>query len=180
MQTSIDGFVAGPNGELDWMTWDWDDALKDYVNNLTESVDTILLGRKMADGFISHWGNVIKDPDNPEYAAGKKFIDTPKVVFSKTLEKSGWDNTAVATGNLTDEVTRLKNLDGNDMIVYGGAGLVSSLIAANLIDRYYLFINPIVLGSGLAIFGDIEANQPLRLIKSQSFECGIVLLNYEK
>lgn len=67
VQMSIDGFVAGPNGELDWITMDWDNKLKNYINDLTNSVSTILLGRKMTDGFINYWSNVVKNPDDPEY-----------------------------------------------------------------------------------------------------------------
>ena len=179
VQMSVDGYVAGPNGELDWMTWDWDDGLNKYVDALTEPVDTILLGRKMADGFISHWTNVIKDPDDPDYASGKKFVDTPKVVFTKTLKKSAWENTNIATGDLTDEITRLKSQTGQDMIVYGGATFVSALIKAGLIDSFHLFVNPVVLGEGLTIFQDVDRKQDLTLANSIPFDCGIVLLHYE-
>jgi len=72
---SVDGFVGGPNGELDWMTWNWDDALKNFVNELTDSVDTILLGRKMTDGFVNHWTNIVKNrPDDGSYPFAKKWL----------------------------------------------------------------------------------------------------------
>lgn len=172
---SVDEFIAGPGGEMDWMTWNWDDKLKDYVNELMAPVDTILLGRKMAGGFISHWANVASDPNNPEYGFGKKMTDTPKVVFSKTLERSQWDNTEVVTGDLAEEIHKLKNRDGKDMIVYGGASFDSSLIKENLIDDYHLFINPAAIGNGMAIFTD---RKNLTLVKSVSFDCGIVVLQY--
>jgi dihydrofolate reductase len=175
VQMSVDGFIAGPGGEMDWMTWNWDNKLKDYVNELTAPVDTILLGRKMAGGFISHWANAASDPNNPEYGFGKKMTDTPKVVFSKTLERSQWDNTEVVTGDLAEEIHELKNRDGKDIIVYGGAGFDSSLIKENLIDDYHLFINPAVIGSGMAIFAE---RKNLTLVKSISFDCGIVVLQY--
>ena len=75
MQITVDGFVCGPNGELDWMEWNWSDDIKKYVADLTDSVDTILLGRKMTNGFINHWSKVVEDPKNPEYDAARKFID---------------------------------------------------------------------------------------------------------
>lgn len=177
VQMTVDGFVAGPNGELDWMTWSWDDGMAMYVNELTDSIDTILLGRKMTDGFVKYWKNTVSDPANPEYSFGRKMIDTPKVVFSKTLEKSEWDNTEIAKGNLADEVNKLKNQNGKDIIVYGGASFVSSLIKDGLIDEYYLFINPVSIGRGMAIFKD-KIN--LKLIKSQAFNCGVMVLNYEQ
>ncbi|MDZ7626040.1 MAG: dihydrofolate reductase family protein [Ignavibacteriaceae bacterium] len=95
VQITIDGFVACPNGELDWMQWNWSDDIKKYVTELTDSVDTILLGRKMTDGFISHWTSVTADPNNEEYDSAKKFVDYPKVVFTKTLDKSQWVNTTI-------------------------------------------------------------------------------------
>jgi len=186
VQMTIDGFVGGPNGELDWMTWNWDDKLKNYVGELTDSVDTILLGRKMTDGFISHWTNVTANPDNEEYEAAKKFIDYPKVVFTKTLEKSNWANTKLATGDIVTEVNNLKRQSGKDLptgqagiIVYGGAGFVSSLIKKNLIDEYHLFINPMAIGKGMEIFNKVENKMELKLVSSTAFECGIVVNKYE-
>ena len=102
VQMTVDGFVARPNGELDWMVWDWDDELSQYVTDLTNSIDTILLGRKMTDGFISAWQNVASDPANPMYEAGKQFIELPKVAFSRTMAQSPWENTIMATGDLAD------------------------------------------------------------------------------
>jgi len=179
MQMTVDGFVAGPNGELDWMTWNWDDKLKKYVGELTDSVDTILLGRKMTDGFISHWSNVTLDPNNPEYAAAKIFVDTPKVVFTKTLKSHNWTNTALAKGDLAEEVNRLKEQKGKDIIVYGGANFVSSLVKNNLIDEYYLFINPTAIGKGMEIFNKVEDTMKLKLVNSIAFECGIVVNKYK-
>ena len=81
MQLTIDGFVAGPNGELDWMDFDWDNTLKDYVTELTDSVDTIVMGRKLAEGFIPYWKNVTSNPADIQYDFGKKMTDKPKIVY---------------------------------------------------------------------------------------------------
>ena len=178
VQMSVDGFVAGPNGELDWMTWNWDDKLKDYVNKLHEPVDTILLGRKMTEGFISAWKATLAKPEDPNFVFAKKMLDTPKVVFTKTLAESKWENTVVARGDLTSEVNELKNRDGGDMIVYGGASFVSSLIEEGLIDEYHVFVNPAALGNGLTIFGGLERRQNFLLVKAIPFDCGIVLHHY--
>ena len=175
---SVDGFIAGPNGEMDWMIWNWDDKIKAYVNDLTEPVDTIILGRKLAEGFIPYWANVAANPDDPEYTAGKKFTDTPKVVFTKTLNQSEWAGTTIASGDLEKEIKNLKLQDGKDIIAYGGATFVSALIKAGLIDEYHLFINPVALGSGMAIFQDLDQRQNLTLVKSQLFDCGITVLHY--
>jgi len=178
VQMSIDGFIAGTKGEMDWLVWDWDDRLKAYVNELTEPVDCIVLGRKLAQGFIPYWATVAANPDDPEHTAGKKFTDTPKVVFTKTLEESAWDNTVLAKGDLVDEITKLKKQDGKDLIVYGGATFISALIKEGLIDEFHLFIDPAAIGKGLTIFKELDSTLHLTLVKSTAFECGIVVLNY--
>ncbi len=97
MQMTIDGFVAGPNGELDWMEWNWSDDIKKYVNHLHDTVDTILLGRKMTDGFITHWSSVVEKreeaskelKENFEFA--KKMIDLSKSCFYKNIENTHLD-----------------------------------------------------------------------------------------
>lgn len=177
---SVDGFVAGPEGQLDWMTRNLDEKLLQHVNALTDSSDTILLGRKMTDGFVNYWTSVLKTPESPEYSFAKKMVDTPKVVFSKTLDKSTWHNTTVAKGNLADEVLKLKKQSqslsgGKDIIVYGGAEFVSNLIKENLIDELNLFINPTAIGNGLKVFLN---RTNLRFQKSQSYECGVVVNTY--
>jgi dihydrofolate reductase len=106
-------------------------------------------------------------------------IETPKVVFTKTLKKSQWANTDIATGDLTDEITKLKNQKGTDIIVYGGASFGSSLIRAGLIDEFHLFINPVAIGKGMSIFKELNEIQKFTLIKSRAFDCGIVMLHYE-
>ena len=179
VQMSIDGCIAGPNGEMDWMVGLQDDKINKYVNELTESFDTILLGRKMADGFISYWSEVINKPDDPWYALAKKMIEIPKVVFTKTLNKSKWINTEIATGDLTDEIMKLKSREGKDMVVYGGASFDSSLIKLGLIDEFLLFINPVAIGNGMTIFKDLNVIQKFNMIKSLAFDSGEVLLHYE-
>jgi len=181
VQMSLDGFVARPKGELDWMTWDMDDKIKSYITVLTDSVDTILLGRKMTDGFIPYWTDFVKNkPDSEEYPFAKQMVDYPKVVFTKTLDKSTWENTTLAKGNITDEVNKIKNQNSKkDIVVYGGAGFVSSLIRNNLINEYHLFINPTAIGKGLEIFKDVESKLSLKLVKSTAFDCGIVVNQYQ-
>jgi len=179
VQMSIDGCIAGPNGEMDWMVGLQDDKLNKYAYELTESIDTILLGRKMTDDFISYWSDVIKKPDDPWYAFAKKMIDIPKVVFTKTLNKSKWINTEIATGDLTDEIIKLKNREGKDMVVYGGASFDSSLIKLGLIDEFLLFINPVAIGNGMTIFRDLNEIQKFNLVKTIAFDSGEVLLHYE-
>ena len=106
VQMSVDGFIAGPNREMGWTVFDWDDRLKDYTRQITEPVDCIVLGRKLAEGFIPHWAS---NPEGEDPAAIYKFNNTPKVVFTKTLEKPKWKNTVLATGDLVDEIIQLRS-----------------------------------------------------------------------
>lgn len=175
---TIDGFVAGPNGELDWMSFEKEEKNANRVNELTDSSDTILLGRKMTDGFINYWSSV--EEDNEDYFFARKMIDIPKVVFSKTVTESKWINTTVANGELVEEVEKLKNQDGKDIIVYGGASFVGSLIENDLIDEYHIFVNPVAIGEGLSIFGDSYSKLKLKLVKSESYPSGEVELFYER
>ncbi|MGC2570778.1 MAG: dihydrofolate reductase family protein [Candidatus Nitrosopolaris sp.] len=118
-------------------------------------------------------------PDDPWYAFAKKMIETPKLFSQKTLKKSQWANTDIATGDITDEISNLKSLDGKDIIVYGGASFDSSLIRAGLIDELRLFIYPVAIGNGLTIFKDLDEIQAFNLVKSVVFDCGIIGLHYE-
>jgi dihydrofolate reductase len=176
---SIDGCIAGPNNEMDWIDFTWNEKLREYEDRLHEPVDTILLGRKMTNEFISYWSNVMNKPEDPEYTFAKKMMETPKIVFTKTLNKSEWPNTEIATGELKDEITKLKSQEGGDIIVYGGASFDSSLIKENLIDEFYLFINPVAIGDGKTIFKDLKEIRKFILIESIAFDSGTVLLHYE-
>jgi dihydrofolate reductase len=175
VQTTVDGYMGGPNGEMDWMTVPWTDDASAYSNALHESVDLIVLGRKLAEGFIPAWAS------RPEYET-QESIDfmnnTPKVVISNTLTESAWENAVVAGGDLAETVKRLKGEPGGDMIAYGGSTLVSSLIAEGLLDELHLFVNPTAIGAGIPVFPTLEGGQKLRRIAAQPFECGITALQY--
>ncbi len=172
IQLSIDGFISGANGEMDWMIWNWDDKLKDFVANITESTDTIVLGRKLAEGFIPHWKS------NKDLEGADKINSSKKIVFTKTLENTEWENTILEKGDLADKIRELKSLTGNDIIAYGGGEFVSSLIKENLIDEYYFFINPSILGNGMPIFQKTDYKTELKLRNAKAYECGITVLKY--
>ena len=178
VQISIDGFICGPNGEMDWLNFNWTPDIMSYVAEITEPVDLILLGKNLATGFIPHWAAAAKNPESAEPGA-QKMAETAKVVFSSTLKKTEWENTRIAGSNIRDEINTLKNQSGKDIIAYGGAQLVSSLIKEKLIDELYLFVNPAALGKGMPIFQQIESTQHFQLIHSKAFECGIVVLVYK-
>jgi|SRR5579859_3845321 len=177
MQMSLDGYVARPNGDLDWMTRDQDDQLMQFINSLIDSSDTILLGRKMTDGFVSHWENAVTT--NPDTPFARKMVDIPKVVFTRTLDKSAWKNTTLVKGKIAEEIANLKKQNGRDIIVYGGAGFASSLIKEGLIDEYHFFVNPTAIGNGMIIFDSLERTQKFSVIESRFYSCGITVLSYQ-
>ena len=179
MQTSLDGFVAtGPNDEQAWVTWALDE-IKPHVIELLDSTDTILIGRKLAVDYIPFWQDTFTKPEDPMIEFAKRIVAAKKIVFTKTLDQSSWANTELAKGNLVDEITKLKNQVGKDMVVYGGSSFVSALIKEGLIDEYQFYINPVVLGKGVPVFDQIDSFRPLVLIKSMVFPSGIILTTYQ-
>lgn len=176
MQITVDGFVAGPEGQLDWMTGAMDERLLSFINHLTDTSDTILLGRRMTEGFIKYWEQVITQPNSPWYSLGQKMVSIPKVVFSKTVNRVDGQNVRVENGPIVEAVNRLKSHVGKDIVVYGGATFVSSLIENRLIDELNLFVNPVAIGKGMQVFG---ARRPLKLTASTAYASGIVVNTYE-
>lgn len=171
----VDGFVAGPNGEEDWNVKP-DEKLWQLINELADTSDTLLLGRKMAYKFLPHFENT--EPDNPRYLFAQKMVNIPKIIFSKTLQHPFGKNTSLASGNLADEIARLKAQPGKDILIYGGAGLVSSLIAGGHIDEFYLLVIPVLLQKGMRIFDHLQKPQKLTLLEAIPYDNGVTLLHY--
>jgi dihydrofolate reductase len=173
MQITVDGFVAGPDGQLDWMTREMDPKLLAFIVHLTDTSDTILLGRKMTEGFTAYWEAV--KPDSPEYDFAQKMVNTPKVAFSKSTKSLKGKNLRVENGDVVEVVTALKNQPGKDIVVYGGANFVSSLLEKGLIDELNFFVNPVAIGKGLQVF---SKRTPLTLVKSVGYDGGKVVNTY--
>ena len=147
---------------------------------MTDSFDTILMGRKMTDEFMNYWTKEVKNPESQEYPLAKRMVEYSKIVFTKTLDKakSWWPNTTLAKGDIVDEVNRFKNQEGKDIVVYGGAGFVSSLIKHNLIDEYYFFVNPVAIGNGMTIFKDVGRRFDLKQLDATPYACGVTVHKY--
>ena len=177
MQITADGYAAGPQGQLDWMTFNMDAALLSFINELTNSSDKILLGRKMTQGFVNYWEGTVDKPESPEFAFAQKMVGIPKVVFSKTVQRMDGKNVRVESGDLVRAVEQLKGQAGKDIVVYGGANFVSSLIQHDLIDELNFFVNPVAIGEGLRVFSTRKA---LKLHRSLAYSCGIVVNTYRQ
>ena len=174
VQITVDGFIGGPNGDLDWRIWDWDDKLKAFAFPLRDTSDTILLGRKMAQTFIPHFEETVNTlkPSNGDKALDERYdyanrmVNMPKIVFSKTMKTFPGRNVSVENGDLVAAIKNLKSKPGKDMIVYGGASFVSSFIQHGLIDEFNIFVNPVLINKGLRIFDLLEHRQKLSLISA--------------
>jgi dihydrofolate reductase len=179
MQLSLDGFVCGAQGEMDWMVWDWDDVVKRYVTELTNSADTFLMGRATGEGMAIYWPTVSSNPESREEDKwmAEKLNSLPKVIFSKTVTHIDWTNARIAN-DIVEEVKELKKEPGKDILIYGGAGIVSAFIRENLIDEYHLFINPVVIGKGKTIYANVKQNMQLKLLHTTPSATGIVILTY--
>lgn len=170
MYTSIDGFVAGPNGELDWMFANIGGESESPADRLLDSSDLILLGRGMSKGFLDYWPN-----DKTEF--GARINQLPKIIFSKTLQKVEWENVTISN-DIEKEITKQKKQEGKNLILYGGCGLVTSFAKLGLIDEYYLMTVPVLLGNGLHLFKGIDM-KVLKLVKSNASASGVIVNHYE-
>ena len=179
IQLSLDGFVCGAGGEMDWLVPDWDDVVKNYVAELTNSADTFLMGRATGEGMAVYWPTVQSNPESKEEEKwmAEKLNRSPKIVFSRTVTYINWTNVRVAN-DIVEEVKELKREPGKDIILYGGAGIVSSFISENLIDEYNLFVNPAIIGRGKTIFSDVRETMYLKLVNAVTSKTGIVILQY--
>ncbi|HTL08402.1 MAG TPA: dihydrofolate reductase family protein [Chitinophagaceae bacterium] len=175
---SIDGFVAGPNGEIDWIfiTGGKDPASFQRVVELAETSDTILLGRKMTREFVDHWENVADNqPDSHEYAFAHLLVNMRKIVFSKTEKNISGRNLQVENRDLVTVVKELKQEEGKDILVYGGASFVRSLIDLQLVDEYYIIRTPVAIGEGMRIF---SGRTILQLQSADAYKNGKVMNKY--
>jgi dihydrofolate reductase len=176
---TLDGFVSGPNGELDWMPGNGvpDKEVDQYVLRFLDSVDTMLLGRATYEVFVDFWPKATTADD----LIADKFNAIPKVVFSSSLKSVNWGrwaNARLAEGTPQDEMRRLKETARRDIVIFGSAKLVQSFSNLGLVDEYQLFVAPVVLGRGRRLFENIDDRHNLSLVDIKRFESGTALMSY--
>jgi dihydrofolate reductase len=180
---SVDGFFAGPHGEIDWILRDpeVDKALHEPRPDQPPSAgsDTMLLGNVTYTMFENSWPQIAKDPNAPEelHKLADEVIRMTKIVFSQTRQEVTWENSKLFHGNLLEEVEKLKRSAGTDIIVFGSGTIVQQLSNAGLIDEYFLAVTPVVLGEGKPLFKDVKKLN-LHLLEARHFQSGNVLLRY--
>ncbi len=179
MHTSLDGFVAGLNGELDWIKIE--DEIFDFVDTMTSTSDTALYGRVTYEIMQNYWPNAGEKPNATKHDKTHSawYNHVNKVVLSTTLSEAGLDNTRVVSNQLKENINNIKNQDGKNILIFGSPGASKSLLNEGLIDEFWLFVNPILLGQGVPLFSGAMETTKLNLLESKTFSCGVIALHYE-
>ena len=180
MHTSLDGFVAGLNGEMHWIKFD--DALFDFVATMTGQSDTALYGRVTYEMMQSYWPKAGEKPNATKHDKEHSgwYNKVSKVVLSRTIQEAGLRNTKVIGDHLSDNIHKLKQQDGKNILIFGSPRASQSLLNLGLIDEFWLFLNPIILGIGMPLFKDVTGTTKLKLVESKTFACGVIALHYKK
>ena len=182
MHLSLDGFVAGPKGEMDWIKTD--EEIFDYVGKRISQGDTALYGRVTYQMMESYWPTAADQPTATKHDIEHSawYSKVHKVVLSKTMEEKGLANTTVIGEQLSDRINKLKQSPqggGKEILIFGSPTATHALIQRGLVDGYWLFVNPIVLGEGIPLFADIKDKIKLRLLPTtRQFASGVTELNY--
>jgi dihydrofolate reductase len=171
---TLDGFYEGPGGDIDWHNTD--EEFNQFAIQQTGTAGGLLFGRRTYELMAGYWPTPQAVGDDPEVAALMNSL--PKVVFSRTLQEAGWNNTRIARGGLRAEIEKLKAEPGNDLFLFGSGELARALISQHLIDEYRLMINPVLLGRGSPMFSGLDRRRDLKLLSARPFRSGNVLLSY--
>jgi len=177
---SIDGFVAGPNGEMDWIKVD--EEMFDYAASQTELADAALYGRITYDMMEGYWPTAGDQPNASKHDKehSQWYNHVTKNVISNTLKGRSIPKTAIISGAVHEQVLELKKQPGKNILLFGSPSAVHLLMAHNLIDEYWLFVNPIMLGNGIPLFKNIQERISLTLLETNVFSSGVVMLHYQK
>ncbi|HEX9152770.1 MAG TPA: dihydrofolate reductase family protein [Flavobacterium sp.] len=185
MHISLDGFVAGPNGEMDWIKVD--EEIFDHVGKRISEGDTALYGRVTYQMMENYWPTAADQPgaSRHDIEHSKWYSKVRKIVLSRTMKEAGLANTKIISDNLSNEINEIKQSGpasggsgGQEILLFGSPTATHSLIHQNLIDGYWLFVNPVILGQGIPLFTGVNHKTELKLLTTHQFSCGVTELNY--
>lgn len=178
MHTSLDGFVAGLNGEMDWISVD--DEIFDFVATMTDKADAALYGRVTYEMMQNYWPTAGEQPNaskhDKEHSAWYNKVS--KIVLSNTISEKGLVNTTVISDQLADNINKIKKQEGENILIFGSPTASESLLNLGLIDEFWLFVNPVLLGHGIPLFKDVTVTTKLKLVETKTFSCGVIALHY--
>jgi len=179
MHVSLDGFVAGPNGEMNWICVN--DELWTHSEELTSEADTALFGRVTYDMMEGYWPGAAAQPTATKHDIDHaKWVNAAtKILFSRTRKKTSWNNSRIVSDHIAEEISGLKKQNGKNLLMIGSTSLAHEFMRLGLIDEFNLFVNPVVLGSGMPLFKNGESRFNLKLSKAITLKSGVVRLVYE-
>lgn len=178
MHISLDGFVAGLNGEMNWIKIN--EEIFDHVGKRISQTDAALYGRVTFEMMENYWPTAADKPTATKHDIehSKWYSQANKIVLSKTIKEENFTNTQIISNNLVEKITQIKQHPGNEILLFGSPTATHSLINLDLIDGYWLFVNPIILGQGIPLFKNINKKITLNLLTTRQFNCGVTELNY--
>ncbi|QEC66512.1 dihydrofolate reductase [Panacibacter ginsenosidivorans] len=178
LHTTLDGFVAGPNGEMDWIKLD--DEMFDLVGTFTDKADTALYGRVTYEMMDNYWPTAADKHNATKHDIEHSnwYNGVEKIVISKTMQNKQANKTTFIGNNIPDEINKTKQRPGKNIMIFGSPSASHTLMEHNLIDEYWLFVNPVLLGQGIPLFAKIQSRTALELITSKKFGCGVIGLHY--
>jgi dihydrofolate reductase len=178
IHVSLDGYAAGPNGEMDWILYN--DELEQYAHALHDTTDTAIYGRNTYQMMDSYWPTVLDDPESTPGARehARWYADATKIVVSKSLESVERENTVLLRDNISEEINRIKRQPGKDLWLLGSPSLAQTFMRLGLIDEYRINVNPVVLGAGQRLFEEADEPVNLNLLEAKTFDVGVVALRY--
>ncbi|WP_207420902.1 dihydrofolate reductase family protein [Desertivirga brevis] len=176
VMVSLDGFIEGPNKNIDWHVWDND--MDNYMSDFFKGIDRIILGRIAYEMMADYWPTSAAESENPLIA--HKMNKLNKLVFTKSLESAKWRNSQIVRELVKEEVLKIKDQGEKDIVIFGGGSIIQEFIHHDLIDEYRLIVNPVVLGSGKRLFAEGSEQRNLKLLQAIPKASGNVVLCYSR
>ena len=179
MHISLDGFVRGPNGEMDWISVD--EEMFGFTTVLTDNADTALYGRVTYEMMNNYWPTAGEQPNASKHDIehSEWYNSVNKIILSSSMKGLETDNITILSDDMVDKMKKIKQQPGKDILIFGSPTACHSLMQYDLVDDYWLFINPVLLGKGIPLFSYPDRSK-LKLLSTKTFQSGVICLNYER
>jgi dihydrofolate reductase len=177
---TLDGLMSDPKDEMQWVMSTFSEDLGKYEEEMYDRTDTLILGRVTYKIFESYWPAAAENPSAPDYDMAQKIDAATQIVFSKTLKEVTWRNSVLKKEINSDEIKKLKQGKGKDILIVGSANIVQQFTNLDLIDEYHFIVHPVILGKGKPLFNDTVKQTNLKLSGTRQFGNGVVGLFYER